>query len=431
MLRGRITAERLSGLLTSLRLSGTFTEAIAKIRSFVATSAGTSSAVAALVRLRLFLATAGGTSSAALGLARRRGLRLASAGVATTSAALKRLRKLLVASAGKSSVVAALVRARKLLVASAGTSTVANIVRRIRRLLTASNGTSTATLAPDKREALTIDSGAVLGGDGEPIIFVPGSGALLSAIGIASVVALSIRLISDSYVGPCMNVRRSLDNATQDIGFVNGNLDTAALLAFVGGGSGYVTTWYDQSGNGNHATQPTTSQQATIVSAGTLQTQNSKANLNFGPGYGGAGYPMMQLTTRLTNVRSASLLTYGGCFWLGDTNAGGTYDYHRGTPFTYDNGALIDQTRASVNVYNGTIKVDGVAKTYSDTPPVSLFALQFVTLGNTTVGLIGGGDRIYRSGGQHMGELILFTSALTTPQLSTIQSSQKAFFGTA
>ena len=46
-------------------------------------------------------------------------------------------------------------------------------------------------------------------------------------------------------------------------------------------GSGFVTTWYDQSGNGNHVTNTNTGNQPQIVSSGSLLTQGSKACINF------------------------------------------------------------------------------------------------------------------------------------------------------
>lgn len=75
-----------------------------------------------------------------------------------------------------------------------------------------------------------------------------------------------------SYVGACLRVRR--DDATeQDIGFATtGWLDTAALLTFTGSGSGYVVTWYDQSGHGSNATQAVPGQQPRLVNAGTIET---------------------------------------------------------------------------------------------------------------------------------------------------------------
>tara|TARA_Y100000401_G_scaffold74631_1_gene60528 strand:- start:593 stop:1516 length:924 start_codon:yes stop_codon:yes gene_type:complete len=63
--------------------------------------------------------------------------------------------------------------------------------------------------------------------------------------------AYSFRLLSSTYTGNCIRVRRSSDNAEADIGFSGNYLDETALLAHTGtGGSddGFITKWYDQSG---------------------------------------------------------------------------------------------------------------------------------------------------------------------------------------
>jgi hypothetical protein len=76
-------------------------------------------------------------------------------------------------------------------------------------------------------------------------------------------------------------VRRSSDNAEQDIGFANNVLDTASLLSFCGAGNGFVTTWYDQVGS-NNATQTTTTQQPRIVNSGSLDVNEfSKPGVRF------------------------------------------------------------------------------------------------------------------------------------------------------
>ena len=49
-----------------------------------------------------------------------------------------------------------------------------------------------------------------------------------------SAVAYSLRKLSSTYSGSAIRVRRSSDNAEQDIGFVDGDLDTQSLLDFVG-----------------------------------------------------------------------------------------------------------------------------------------------------------------------------------------------------
>ena len=95
----------------------------------------------------------------------------------------------------------------------------------------------------------------------------------------------SLRKFTEAETLNAIRVRRSSDDTEQDIGFdANGDLDTTALLAFVGTGgtdNGFVTTFYDQSGNGNDATNSTESEQPLVVSAGTLVEENSKAAVDF------------------------------------------------------------------------------------------------------------------------------------------------------
>jgi hypothetical protein len=90
----------------------------------------------------------------------------------------------------------------------------------------------------------------------------------------AAVAYSAARRLSGTYTGSLIRVRRSSDNAEQDIGYTAGNvLDESALTTFVGANNGFVTTWYDQSGNANNATQSTAANQPKIVSSGVVNTQ--------------------------------------------------------------------------------------------------------------------------------------------------------------
>jgi hypothetical protein len=95
--------------------------------------------------------------------------------------------------------------------------------------------------------------------------------------------AYSVRKLRTAYTGACMRVRRSSDNAEQDIGFVGNNLDTASLLSFVGAGSGFVTAWYNQGLGGltYDSTQTSAGVQPIIVNAGVLITVNSIVSPQF------------------------------------------------------------------------------------------------------------------------------------------------------
>jgi hypothetical protein len=99
---------------------------------------------------------------------------------------------------------------------------------------------------------------------------------------ISSAACYSLRKLRTAYTGPAIRVRRSSDNAELDIGFTStGGLDIDTLLAFVGTGNGFVTTWYDQSGNGRDATMTTATLQPQIVSNGVILTHQGKPTLSF------------------------------------------------------------------------------------------------------------------------------------------------------
>jgi hypothetical protein len=92
--------------------------------------------------------------------------------------------------------------------------------------------------------------------------------------------AYSLRKLRTAYTGYCIEVRRSSDDTTLNIGFTAlGVLDESALTTFVGAGNdGFVKTWYDQSGS-NNASQGTAGNQPKIVASGTIITDNGKPSL--------------------------------------------------------------------------------------------------------------------------------------------------------
>lgn len=110
-----------------------------------------------------------------------------------------------------------------------------------------------------------------------------GSGALLlDTFPIGSGSAYSVRKLRTGYTGACLRVRRSSDNTEQDIGFTSaGGLDTSALSSFVGAGNGFVTKWYDQSGNAIDVANATTGQQPRIANAGVVEAENSLPTVTF------------------------------------------------------------------------------------------------------------------------------------------------------
>ena len=93
-----------------------------------------------------------------------------------------------------------------------------------------------------------------------------------------SYLAFSTRRLRSAYAGPALTLRRDSDNATLNIGFdANGSLDAAAVAAHLGAANGYVSRWYDQSGNAYDFGNSTTAMQPRLL----LNSLNGKACLSF------------------------------------------------------------------------------------------------------------------------------------------------------
>jgi hypothetical protein len=111
-----------------------------------------------------------------------------------------------------------------------------------------------------------------LSGGAAPVVDAPVLDNITSAV-LAFSVARKLRT---AYTGSAIRVRRSSDNAEQDIGFDgSGNLDESALTTFVGANDGFVTTLYDQVGS-NDAVMATAADQPRIVASGVVVKMLSK-----------------------------------------------------------------------------------------------------------------------------------------------------------
>ena len=103
-------------------------------------------------------------------------------------------------------------------------------------------------------------------------------------------VAYSLRKLKAAYAGNAIQVRRSYDNTTRDIGFTStGLLDEATLISFVTNSgtltgtsvNGFVSIWYDQSGNGKNVSNTTLTQQPKIVTNGAIEKWNGVPTVMF------------------------------------------------------------------------------------------------------------------------------------------------------
>ena len=131
-----------------------------------------------------------------------------------------------------------------------------------------------------------------------------------------STVAYSLRKLRTAYSGPAIRVRRSSDSTTLDVGFnADGTLDTTAMLSFVGAGNGFVSIWYDQSGNSLNMVQNTSVLQPTIVTAGSVRTDVGKPAILF-------NQQRLSLPSANMNVSSLSLFYVGNSYGM-NANYGG------------------------------------------------------------------------------------------------------------
>ena len=169
--------------------------------------------------------------------------------------------------------------------------------------------------------------------------------------------AYSLRLLTTAYTGNLVTVRRSSDNTTQ--GFTELQITgsgAGSLANFCSGTDGFVTTWHDQSGNGNDATQATPGDQPKIFDSVTgVSTVNSKPCIR----WDNTGSDNLNMTTRLTGVVSVfelltiehDITTGNTSFLLGDST---NYDYHVGS------GTWLSSADAATAVVNGSNRLNNV-----------------------------------------------------------------------
>jgi hypothetical protein len=140
--------------------------------------------------------------------------------------------------------------------------------------------------------------------------------------------AYGTRVLYSGYTGPVMNIRNGTGNATLDFyADAAGNLGTAflgkgtSLATWLNGGTAYVTIWYDQTGNANHATQTTTTLQPVYnqtnkyVDFGATTTGGQAgAYFNLPPGtvpYNNSSYTVVTKHGTLNTVGSSSGFSIG------------------------------------------------------------------------------------------------------------------------
>ncbi|MFN8206637.1 MAG: hypothetical protein U0T82_04425 [Bacteroidales bacterium] len=257
--------------------------------------------------------------------------------------------------------------------------------------------------------------------------------------------AYSLRKLSSAYAGYAVQVRRSSDNATQDIGFDgSNNLDQAALLAFVGSGSGYVTIFYDQSGYGRDATQGTQANQPRIVNAGIVETQNGRPALYLN----GTSYYLRQTTLSVANPYTANVVvsktssTAGYQRLINFSAIGDQYGFMGTSVSNYatfvGSGAAWNDVTA--NTPNTPVGASSVVMTMTVNAGAgglipylngTAFSAKNGTAGTSTGFLIGApynGNNLGQLWTGYLSEFIIFPSSLSITDRPTMENNQTCYY---
>lgn len=250
---------------------------------------------------------------------------------------------------------------------------------------------------------------------------------ILDDLSITATGAYSLRKMRAAYAGNCIRVRRSSDNAEQNIGFVNDALDTASLLTFVGAGNGFVTTWYDQSSNGLNATQTVAGSQPRIVTSGTVTLSNSRPAVQFTSSFlNFSGFTPGDYSAFVVNERTSAshvIIPFANSgallpFALAQ-NADGNLYMSNGATYAFAAGAGTGQVVLAGFNLSGTYSAfqNGVAKSFSYLG--GGLANTFNSIGNTS-GTVSTG---------FISELI-FVSSDSTAKRAGVEANFRAYYNT-
>ena len=246
--------------------------------------------------------------------------------------------------------------------------------------------------------------------------------------------AYSTRRLLSSYEGPLL--RLVADRAgypEQDIGYTAaGDLDTATAASFLSGDAGYVTKWYDQSGNTRDAAQATLANMPLYVASG----QNSRPILRFdgtndrmaaARATGAAITVLCAVQQRSSQVNkrvfSLGATDYSDIYTVVTTYAFGYYSTQAsgayaigGNASTFSLITLLISSASVADVYvNGTISGGGgFAPSDGYTSNATL-----------TIATSGNGNN---SGAMDIPELVLCNAALSAPNRSAAETAANAYW---
>lgn len=265
---------------------------------------------------------------------------------------------------------------------------------------------------------------------GPGVTAAAGSSPVLDGLSASAAAAYSLRKLRSAYAGSAIRVRRSSDNAEADIGFTGNNFDTAALLAHVGVGDGFVTTWYDQSGNSSrNLGQSTAGSQLRIALSGAVETG-----------------PNSRPVVRALGAQHMTAASWGSVaqpftrnYVIDDASTGHVLNSLNSTPNTAEyfsaattirmyagsdgpsNSLTATEAAVLTSIYNGASSQQAKNGTLSSAANPSTNAFAGITIASSN-GSLAFTTALFC-------ELVIFASALSTGDRQALERDQGAYYG--
>lgn len=305
---------------------------------------------------------------------------------------------------------------------------------------------------------------------------VPGRGALVNVVGSANtsltgtplfsqlsqaaqssaVGAFSLRAVNGT-TARAVQVRRSSDSATQDFYADRlGNLLTAPvtgipLQTWLGGATGNVTTWYDQSGQGRNATgtQMTIVQSSNVNQQWAINPTNGGLSMSGGAFLNGTDFTITCTTKRLGTQGNDGVYGYGAnASWVSQASVPSTYGNNTrfglvmpnagSTDVRFNDSSFSPAFSSNANVLPSTFVGATEPTVYTAVTLTSALQRMYINgtangipistltqlTANASTGFTIGTVNYYGSFLGEIGELLIFNQALGTQDISTLYSAR-------
>lgn len=260
---------------------------------------------------------------------------------------------------------------------------------------------------------------------------------LLDTLSATARVAYSTRKLRAVYAGSAIQVARTSDATTQNIGFdANNDLDTTALATFCAATTCGVSIWYDQMGLANCA-QGAAVAQARIYGGGAVDALNSHGAPYFGIIAANTNCLVTQSniaqpnTIALASKHNSQVLN--GHWVDGNTLSPRSVIGVNGSPATsyilfsgssVTGGALDLSTHALIGIFNGassSLKIDGGTPISGNagTQGINDFVIGSAKGSGAAIGMNG-----------LIGEFIVFNSSISAGDQTLIRTSWQSYWGT-